>query len=65
MNRLGCTVSNTVYVGDQLWDYRAAGELGARFVGVGHLREQLRSAGAAVLETLSADALMRAVAAKG
>jgi len=65
MNRLGGTPSDTVYVGDQLWDYRAAGELGARFVGVGHLRDQLHGAGAAVLDTLSADALMRTVGAKG
>lgn len=63
MNRLGSDVGDTVYVGDQLWDYRAAMELSIHFVGVGRLREQLRSAGAATLDTLSADALMRAVSA--
>jgi phosphoglycolate phosphatase-like HAD superfamily hydrolase len=63
MNRLGSDAGDTVYVGDQLWDYRAATELSIHFVGVGRLREQLRSAGAATLDALSADALMRAVSA--
>jgi phosphoglycolate phosphatase-like HAD superfamily hydrolase len=65
MDRLGSDADDTVYVGDQLWDYRAATELGARFVGVGHLRAQLRSAGAATLDTLSADALMRVLGPNG
>jgi phosphoglycolate phosphatase-like HAD superfamily hydrolase len=62
MSRLGSDVGNTVYVGDQFWDHRAASELGVRFVGVGRLREELRSDGAeTILETLSAAALLRAV----
>ena len=60
MHRLGTDARDAVYVGDQLWDHRAATELGLRFVGVGRLREQLRSAGAeVVLESLSAEALLR------
>jgi phosphoglycolate phosphatase-like HAD superfamily hydrolase len=62
MNRLGTDVGDTVYVGDQLWDYRAAMELSIGFVGVGPLREQLRSAGAATLDTLSAEMLLRTIA---
>jgi phosphoglycolate phosphatase-like HAD superfamily hydrolase len=61
MNRLGGNIHDTVYVGDQLWDLRAANELGIRFVGVGRQREQLRSDGAETLDTLSAAALLRAV----
>jgi len=62
MNRLGAGVGDTVYVGDQLWDYRAAMELSIGFVGVGRLRDQLRSAGAAIVDTLSADMLLRTIA---
>jgi phosphoglycolate phosphatase-like HAD superfamily hydrolase len=61
MNRMSGDASDTVYVGDQFWDQRAAMELGIRFVGVGRLRDQLRNEGAATLETLSAAALLRAV----
>ena len=60
MHRLGKSPRDTVYVGDQLWDYRAASEAGAHFVGVGRAREQLRQAGAMTIETLSADTLLRA-----
>ena len=62
MSRLGGHAGDTVYVGDQFWDHRAATELGVQFVGVGRLRDQLRSDGAeTILETLSATALLRAV----
>jgi phosphoglycolate phosphatase-like HAD superfamily hydrolase len=61
MNRLGGQVGNTVYVGDQLWDYRAALELRIGFVGVGRLEAQLRDDGAATISgMLSAQALLRA-----
>ena len=33
--RAGCTLRETVYVGDGLWDYRATQELGIPFLGVG------------------------------
>lgn len=61
MNRMDSDVRDTVYVGDQFWDHRAAMELGIRFVGVGRLRDQLRNDGAETLDTLSAAALLRAV----
>jgi phosphoglycolate phosphatase-like HAD superfamily hydrolase len=62
MHRAGAGISDTVYVGDQLWDYRAATELGVRFVGVGRVRERLRSAGATIIDgPLSAQALLEAV----
>ena len=62
MNRLGSDVADTVYVGDQFWDHRAAIELGVRFVGVGRQRDQLRSDGAeTILDTLSGNALLRAI----
>ena len=61
MERLGAHAGETVYVGDQLWDFRAATELGLRFVGVGRMRDQLRNAGAHTLDTLSADVLLHAV----
>jgi phosphoglycolate phosphatase-like HAD superfamily hydrolase len=62
MDRLGGRAGDTVYVGDQLWDYRAATELGLRFVGVGRLRDTLRSAGAGTIDgTLSAEALLDAL----
>jgi hypothetical protein len=37
-------------------------ELSIGFVGVGRLREQLRSAGASILDTLSAESLLRTIA---
>ena len=65
MDRLGAEASETVYVGDQLWDYRAARELGLHFVGVGVLREELHAAGARTLDSLSADALLHAAGRRG
>ncbi len=44
--RAGYAVSNAVYVGDGLWDIKAARELGMRFVGVGTGHELLRQHGA-------------------
>jgi phosphoglycolate phosphatase-like HAD superfamily hydrolase len=66
MRQAGVGTSDTVYVGDQLWDYRAATELGVRFIGVGRVRERLRSAGATIIDgSLSAQALMEAVGRQG
>jgi HAD superfamily hydrolase (TIGR01549 family) len=44
--RAGVEVSDAVYVGDGLWDIKAAQELGMRFVGVGSDHELLRRHGA-------------------
>jgi phosphoglycolate phosphatase-like HAD superfamily hydrolase len=58
----GGTVERAVYIGDQLWDYRAARELGVGFIGVGREREVLRRAGAEVIiEKFSAEAVLHSV----
>jgi phosphoglycolate phosphatase-like HAD superfamily hydrolase len=44
--RAGRSVSDAIYVGDGLWDHRAAGSLGIPFIGVGLKHEKLRAAGA-------------------
>lgn len=44
--KAGGSLENAIYVGDGLWDFRACGKLGIRFVGVGYRREKLRNAGA-------------------
>lgn len=44
--RAGYEIRDAVYVGDGLWDIKAARELGMRFVGVGRGHELLRRHGA-------------------
>jgi HAD superfamily hydrolase (TIGR01549 family) len=44
--KAGFKVGDAVYVGDGLWDIKAARELGMRFVGVGAGHERLRQHGA-------------------
>jgi len=44
--KAGGSLEQAIYMGDGLWDFRACGKLGIRFVGVGHRREKLRDAGA-------------------
>lgn len=44
--RAGFEVSDAVYIGDGLWDIKAARELGMEFVGVGTDHERLRQHGA-------------------
>lgn len=52
--KAGGSLEKAIYVGDALWDLRACGKLGIRFVGVGHRAEKLRHAGAThVLDDLS------------
>lgn len=52
--KAGGSLEKAIYVGDGLWDFRACGKLGIRFVGVGHRKEKLRNSGAKhVLDDLS------------
>ncbi len=44
--RAGRVVSDAVYVGDGVWDVKAARELGMRFIGIGKKHELLREHGA-------------------
>lgn len=44
--RAGCVVSNSIYVGDGVWDVKAARELGMPFIGIGTKHELLREHGA-------------------
>lgn len=44
--RAGRDVSEALYVGDGLWDFRASRSLGIPFIGVGEKHEKLRAAGA-------------------
>jgi phosphoglycolate phosphatase-like HAD superfamily hydrolase len=43
--RAGCAVSDAIYVGDGVWDVKAARELGMRFIGIGRRHELLREHG--------------------
>lgn len=43
--RAGCAVSDSIYVGDGVWDVKAARELGMRFIGIGRKHELLRQNG--------------------
>lgn len=45
-SRAGRAVSDAVYVGDGVWDVKAARELGMRFIGIGTKHELLRENGA-------------------
>ncbi len=45
-SRAGIEVNDAVYVGDGVWDLKAAREIGMRFVGVGEHHEILREHGA-------------------
>lgn len=44
--RAGRALSDSIYVGDGIWDVKAARELGIRFIGIGKNRERLRAQGA-------------------
>jgi phosphoglycolate phosphatase-like HAD superfamily hydrolase len=44
--RAGCVLSDSIYVGDGVWDVKAARELGMGFIGVGRKHELLRQHGA-------------------
>lgn len=44
--RAGRAISDSVYVGDGVWDVKAAHELGMRFIGIGRSHEILRGHGA-------------------
>jgi phosphoglycolate phosphatase-like HAD superfamily hydrolase len=44
--RAGCAVSDSIYVGDGVWDVKAARELGMLFIGIGRKHELLREHGA-------------------
>ena len=43
--RAGYNLSQVIYVGDGLWDFRACQKLGIPFLGVGHRRPQFLEAG--------------------
>ncbi len=49
--RAGRELSETVYVGDGTWDYRATQSLGIPFLGTGARTDALRAAGAKVILT--------------
>jgi phosphoglycolate phosphatase-like HAD superfamily hydrolase len=44
--KAGRPLQETVYIGDGLWDLRTCQKLGIPFIGVGHRKEKLESAGA-------------------
>jgi len=44
--RAGCSLADAIYVGDGVWDVKAARELGMGFIGVGRKHELLRAHGA-------------------
>ncbi len=56
--RAGSGIGDAVYVGDGLWDIKAAGELSMRFVGVGREHELLRQHGASRVLASFADKSM-------
>lgn len=43
--RAGCAVSDSIYVGDGVWDVKAARELGMRFIGISKKDKLLREHG--------------------
>lgn len=54
INHHNYPLNNVVYVGDGKWDYKATLELGIPFIGTGHKKSLLQTAGARVfLESLS------------
>jgi phosphoglycolate phosphatase-like HAD superfamily hydrolase len=62
--KAGRPLDEAIYVGDGLWDLRACGKLGIRFIGTGHREKKLREAGAThVLRDLSPPEFWRAKAA--
>lgn len=49
INHVGYGGTDSIYVGDGLWDLRACKKLGISFVGVGEKKEKLKAAGAKYL----------------
>ena len=61
--RTGQSIERAVYVGDGVWDLRAARQLGVPFIGVGRRIETLRKAGAEyILDAFEEDALVSVLA---
>ena len=60
VQRSNRTLADAIYVGDGLWDWRTTQQLGIPFIGVGHRRDRLHTAGARhVLPDLEPTAFFR------
>ena len=66
VQRSNSSLADAIYVGDGLWDWRTTQQLGIPFIGVGHRRDRLHTAGARhVLPDLEPTAFFRKLTALG